>query len=301
MIGVAKARSLLFVPGTRPDRFDRAVISGADAVIVDLEDSVAPSEKASARTAVHDWLIAGSQPAARIAVRVNAIGTRWHADDLRMAASAGCAVVLPKSDKVDAVVAVRTLLPDRCPLIALVETARGVRDVAAVCRSQSVDRVAFGSVDFAVELGLDPVIPSATLNYARSALVVASAAAGLPPPLDGVTVAVDDHTQLSNDLEAAVSLGFGGKLAIHPRQVAAINDAWTPAPALVSWAERVIVAVCAHDARPDNGSGEPVGVTIVDGQMVDLPVVTRARRILAQAGEITRPKPENHTTANGTT
>jgi len=161
----------------------------------------------------------------------------------------------------------------------LIETARGIRDVAALSDSRLIDRVAFGSVDFAVELGLDPVSASSTLAYARSALVVASAAAGLSSPLDGVTTAVEDPARLAADLDDAVSTGLGGKLAIHPRQVTAINDAWTPAPALVSWAERVVAA-----SSPD------VGVTTVDGQMVDLPVLTRARRTLALAALATQPR-----------
>jgi citrate lyase subunit beta/citryl-CoA lyase len=297
MTGIGEARSLLFVPGTRADRFDRALASGADAVIVDLEDSVASADKTSARAAAHRWLAAGQ----RAVVRVNAVGTPWHAGDLRMAAAVDCPVLLPKADTVEAIADVRASLPEQCALLALVETARGVRNVAALCDSRSIDRVAFGSVDFAVELGLDPAAASATLGYARSALVVASAAAGLPPPLDGVTTAVDDPAQLAADLKDAVSIGFGGKLAIHPRQVAAINHAWTPAPALVNWAERVIAAVASPTgALRDDQSGEPIEVTVgvmtVDGQMVDLPVITRARRILARATLIASP-----TTANGTT
>jgi citrate lyase subunit beta / citryl-CoA lyase len=297
MTGIRDARSLLFVPGTRADRFDRALASGAEAVILDLEDSVAPADKASARAAAHRWLAAGQ----RAVVRVNAVGTPWHADDLRMAAAVGCPVLLPKADTVEAIADVRASLPEQCALLALVETARGVRDVAALCDSRSIDRVAFGSVDFAVELGLDPVTASATLGYARSALVVASAAAGLPPPLDGVTTAVDAPAQLAADVRNAVSIGFGGKLAIHPRQVAVINHAWTPAPALVSWAERVIAAVTSPtDALRDYQSGEPtevtLGVTTVDGQMVDLPLITRARRILSRATLTATP-----TTANGMT
>jgi citrate lyase subunit beta / citryl-CoA lyase len=305
MISATEARSLLFVPGTRSDRFQRAIASGADAVILDLEDSVTPSEKTSARTAVNKWLTAHPQPAVSVVVRVNALGTPWHADDLRMAAAAGCPVLLPKADTVDSLVAVRSSLPVQCILIALVETARGVGDVAAVCDSRSIDRAAFGSVDLAVELGIDPEGASATLAHARSALVVASAAAGLPPPLDGVTTAVDDSAQLAADLEDAVSIGFGGKFAIHPRQVAAINHAWTPAPALLSWARRVVAAASANVAHRDDQSGESaelsVGVTTVDGHMVDLPVITRARRILARANWATQPTTADPTTANGTT
>jgi citrate lyase subunit beta/citryl-CoA lyase len=272
MMSATEARSLLFVPGTRSDRFDRAATSGADAVILDLEDSVAPSAKLSARDEVRIWLTGPARPAEGVVVRVNGVGTAWHVDDLRMAATVGCAVLLPKADTVEGLVAVRAALPAQRQLVALIETARGVRDVAELCGSGLIDRVAFGSVDFTVELGLDPTRPSPTLTHARSALVVASAAAGLQSPLDGVTTAVDDPYRLAVDLEDAVSAGFGGKLAIHPRQVIAINQAWTPAPALVSWAERVIAA-CAHE----------VGVTTVDGQMVDLPVIMRARRTLALA------------------
>jgi citrate lyase subunit beta / citryl-CoA lyase len=306
MNSITEARSLLFVPGTRADRFESAVTSGADAVILDLEDSVAPSEKALARTAVERWLTADLQRAPSIAVRINAVGTPWHADDLRMAAAVGCPVLLPKADSVRALVTVRTDLPDHCPLIALIETARGVRDVASLCTSQSIDRLAFGSVDFAVELGLDPLTASATLTYARSTLVVSSAAAGLPPPVDGVTIAVDDPTRLASDLEDAVSIGFGGKLAVHPRQIAAINAAWTPSPALVNWAQRVMAATspkvtAGSDDHASEAAEATVGVTTVDGQMVDLPVVTRARRILARANRVRQPTMANQTMTNGTT
>jgi citrate lyase subunit beta/citryl-CoA lyase len=306
MNSITEARSLLFVPGTRADRFERAVTSGADAVILDLEDSVAPSEKTLARTAVERWLTADFQRAPSIAVRINAVDTTWHADDLRMVAAVGCAVLLPNADNVRALVTVRTDLPDHCALIALVETARGVRDVASLCTSQSIDRLAFGSVDFAVELGLDPLTASATLAYARSTLVVSSAAAGSPPPVDGVTTAVDDPTRLAADLKTAVSIGFGGKLAVHPRQIAAINDAWTPSPALVNWAQRVLAATSPTvTAGSYDHAGEAaeatVGVTTVDGQMVDQPVVTRARRILARANGVRQPTMGNQTITNGTT
>jgi citrate lyase subunit beta/citryl-CoA lyase len=296
MISISEARSLLFVPGTRADRFDRAAASGADAVILDLEDSVASKDKQAARAAAHHWLAAGGQAV----VRVNAAGTPWHAEDLRMAAGVASAVLLPKADTVQAVDDVRASLPSGCALIALVETARGVRDVAALCESGSIDRVAFGSVDFAVELGIDPAGASAPLGHARSAIVIASAASGLALPLDGVTTALDDTAQLAADIADSVSTGFGGKLAIHPRQVAAINQGWTPAPALVSWAERVLAAVAApvealRDGRPGEVTEDAVAVTTVDGQMVDRPVIIRARRILARAALATHSPTPNGT------
>jgi citrate lyase subunit beta/citryl-CoA lyase len=270
MSGVREARSLLFVPGTRNDRFDRALASGADGVIVDLEDSVAASDKEAARESARRWLPGAGR---RAIVRVNAVDTAWHADDLRMAAQVGCSVMLPKADSIEALVKVRADLPDRCRLVALIETARGVRDIAGLCASRLVDRLAFGSVDFAVELGLDPARSSPTVAYARSAVVVASAASNLPPPLDGVTTATDDPQRLDADLADAADAGFGGKLAIHPNQVAAINGTWTPDPTDVTWAERVITAFASAGG----------GVISLDGQMVDLPVHTRARRIVTRA------------------
>lgn len=259
---------MLFVPGTRSDRFDRAAASDADCVIVDLEDSVPAADKDAARDAVAGWLESGQQAI----VRVNAAGTPWHLDDCRMAAELGCSVLLPKTDRVEVLTEVRAMLRTSSALVALVETARGVRDVSALCASGAADRVAFGSVDFAVELGIDPARPSTTLQFARSAIVVASAAASLPPPLDRVTTALDDPERLTADLADAVSLGFGGKLAVHPDQVAAINQAWTPTAEEVNWARRVLAAT---DTR--------TGVASVAGEMVDLPVLVRAERIVARA------------------
>jgi citrate lyase subunit beta / citryl-CoA lyase len=297
MSSVRDARSLLFVPGTRPDRFDRAVASGADAVILDLEDSIAPAEKEFARGAVQRWLETGQSAV----IRINAYGTPWHDDDLCVAARAQCPVLLPKADRIDTLTAVRSRLPQDSLLLTLAETARGIGDIAALCDSGLIDRVAFGSVDLAVELGLDPTAASATMDHARSAVILACAAAGMPAPWDGVTTAVDNSERLRADIEHALSLGFGGKLAIHPRQISAINQAWTPAPALIDWAERIIAAVSADGrseprAQPDGHTTSTLGVTSVDGQMVDLPLITRARQILARAS-LTAPS----TTANGST
>jgi citrate lyase subunit beta / citryl-CoA lyase len=299
MMNIVEARSLLFVPGTRNDRFDRAATSGADGVILDLEDSVAPADKTAARTAVRSWLDAGSRPVSGVVVRVNAVGTPWHDADLRMVAAAGCAVLLPKADTVDALRSVRAELSGQRTLLALIETARGVCDVASLCCSRLIDRAAFGSVDLAVELGLDPVSASPTLAYARSALVMASAAAGLPQPLDAVTTAVDDLGRLAADLEDGVSIGFGGKLAIHPRQIEPINSAWAPASAVVSWAERVIAAAFTDGIDHALEGGEvAVGITTVDGQMVDVPVITRARQILARAAAAAKQPTAARTTAS---
>jgi citrate lyase subunit beta/citryl-CoA lyase len=262
------ARSLLFVPATAPHRFAKAVASGADLVVVDLEDAVAASDKAVARTAVEQWLRAGGPSTA---VRINGVGTHWYADDIALVRRYACPVVLPKADPAS-VRAARAALGETVELLALVETARGVAECAELCRLGSVSRLAFGALDFTTELGIDPATADGVLGYARAVLVVASAAAGLPPPVDGITPAVHDADALRRDLERSRSTGFGGKLAIHPAQVPVINDAFTPSAAELRWAEQVCDAA---------GSGD--GVTTVDGAMVDLPVLTRARRLRDRA------------------
>ncbi|WP_030608554.1 HpcH/HpaI aldolase/citrate lyase family protein [Streptomyces sclerotialus] len=258
---LAAARSLLFVPGHRSDRYAKAAAAGADGVVVDLEDAVAPDAKDAARDAVAEWLAGG----ARAVVRINAPGTEWYAADLAMAAAHGAPVMLPKAEDPAALesAAART---GGGPLLALVETAAGVENAAALCRVPGVVRAAFGSIDLAAQLGVDPDDRPA-LAYARSRLVCASAAAGLAPPLDGVTTGLAADGPPASDVAYARRLGFGGKLCIHPRQLGAVHEGFTPSAAEREWAHRVLAA-----------EGP---VAVVDGRMVDRPVLERARRILA--------------------
>jgi citrate lyase subunit beta/citryl-CoA lyase len=256
----AVPRALLFVPGDRPERFDKACASGADAVIVDLEDAVAAGAKTRARDAVADWLTADRQ----IWLRLNASSTHWFDDDLALARHPGVAgIVLPKvegADDVRRLAGVRT--------IALIESARGMANVDAVAGSNGVERLAFGSIDFAVDLGI-PGEGDALLLF-RSRLVLASRLSGLVAPIDGVTVAIDDIAALRADAQRARSLGFGGKLCIHPKQVAIVREVFAPTASEVAWAERVVAAA-------DAAGGAAVAV---DGAMVDRPVLLRARTIL---------------------
>ncbi|MEV0600112.1 CoA ester lyase [Streptomyces sp. NPDC050315] len=263
---LAAARSLLFVPGHRADRFAKAAAAGADGVIVDLEDAVAPDAKDAARDDVAMWLAGG----ARAVVRVNAPGTEWFEADLAMAAAHGAPVMLPKAEDPAVLEAVTGAAGGRSPVLALIETAAGVENAAALCRVPGVVRAAFGSIDLAAQLGVDPDDHLA-LAYARSRLVCASAAAGLAPPLDGVTTDLTADGPLPSDVAHARRLGFGGKLCIHPRQLAAVHEGFTPSPAEQKWARRVLAA------------GE--AVTVVDGRMVDRPVLERARRILRAGGD----------------
>ncbi len=259
------ATTLLFVPGDRPERFAKAEAAGADLVVIDLEDAVSPAAKDDARAAALEW-----QGTAKAAVRINATGTPWHHADVTALAADGVPrlVVVPKADAAS-LVAAASALPAGTELLALVETAAGVLDAAAIAAVPGVARLAIGTYDLAAELGVDPD-DAVALAAARGALVLASAAAGLPAPVDGVTGAVRDPERLAADVAAARRLGFGGKLCIHPTQVGPTARGFAPRPVERDWARRVVTAV-------DSAGG---GVCTVDGRMIDEPVVVRARRIL---------------------
>ncbi|WP_326773313.1 HpcH/HpaI aldolase/citrate lyase family protein [Streptomyces sp. NBC_01445] len=266
---LAAARTLLFVPGHRPDRFEKAAAAGADAVIVDLEDAVAPDGKDAARRHAADWLARGGDAV----VRINAPGTAWWDADLDLVTAFGCPVMLPKAEDPEVIARIAEV----CAVIPLVETAAGIERALDVCCAPGVVRAAFGSVDLATELGVrhDDTL---ALAYGRSRLVMACAAAGVAPPLDGVTTALDDADALAQDLQHARRLGFGGKLCIHPKQLPAVSAGFAPTDEELAWARKVLAA---GDA-----------VSAVDGVMVDRPVQEQARRLLGvkfttgSAGEV---------------
>jgi citrate lyase subunit beta / citryl-CoA lyase len=262
---VADARSLLFVPGDRPDRFEKALSAGADGVILDLEDAVAPERKSAARESVRSWL--AEHPLST--VRINSRGTVWYDEDVALVAKSRASVMLPKTETRTDVQRLIADLGSRQPIVALIETALGVQSAQEISQVEGVVRTAFGHVDLAVELDVDPCNRNAFL-LARSLIVMAARAAGLPGPLDGVTVAIDDTELLRSDVRHALSLGMAGKLCIHPNQIRVAHDCMTPDEADVRWAKRIL-------ATSSDGAA-----MAVDGQMVDAPVLERARRILAR-------------------
>lgn len=262
MTQVARARSLLFVPGDRPDRFDKAGACGADAVIIDLEDAVPPERKPNALRRALAWLSTES----RAAVRINPRNTTWHRAEVRALRKLDVAVVLPKTERPDDVAAlVDAFGPDR--VVALLETPRGIVAADAIAEVTGVVRLAFGNVDLAAALAVRSD-STAALAHARGRVVLAAASAGLPPPLDGVTTALHDEATLIADVARAREVGFGGKLCIHPRQVPIVNAGLLPGPEEVEWARRVV------DAEAGGG------VTVLDGSMIDAPEVARAKALL---------------------
>ena len=248
----------LFVPADRPERFARAAASGADAVVIDLEDAVAPAAKAAARAGL------GALPGQAL-LRINAVGTPWHAEDLRAAVRLRLAgVVLPKAESAAQVALVRAATGH--PVIALIETARGLAQAREIAAEAS--RLAFGSIDYAADLGIGHT--RVALAQARAELVLASRLTGIAAPIDGVTTAFQDAALIEDDCRHAVEMGFGGKLLIHPAQVSPARRGFAPPPAESDWAQRVL-------ALPEGAA------VAVDGAMVEAPVVARARAILARA------------------
>jgi citrate lyase subunit beta / citryl-CoA lyase len=253
-------RTYLFVPGNRPERFSKALASGADAVIIDLEDAVPPAERDAARANVRAW----ASPAHPVLIRVNGATTEWHRDDIALASLPGVsAIVLPKAERVS------DLAPIGKPVLPIVETARGFWHAADLADATNTQRLMFGSIDFQVDLGIHG--EGEELLYFRSQLVLVSRLAGLPSPVDGITAAFDKPDLLRADTDRARRLGFGGKLCIHPKQIPTVHECFGPTPAEEAWAKRVVEAASA-------AGGAAVSM---DGEMIDRPVIARAEAILA--------------------
>lgn len=261
--------SYLFVPGSRPERFGKALASGADQVIIDLEDAVAPADKLLARDAVR----ASLDPDFPAAVRINSADSEWFEQDLSLCGLPGvAAVVLPKAASVADIARVRAA--GAPAVLALIESAEGIANARALAAADGVSRLMFGSIDFSVDLGIEG--DERELDHFRSELVLASRLAGIAPPVDGVTTAIDDAELLRRETLRGKRFGFGGKLCIHPKQLAAVHAAYLPSNDEVHWAMRVLDA-----ARLAGG-----GAVAVDGKMVDKPVMLRAERILQAASRL---------------
>lgn len=259
----------LFVPGNRPERFAKALASGADRIIIDLEDAVAPADKAGARTAIAEWLGSPAAPRERVLIRINDVTSTWHADDLALAHAVQVAcVMLPKCEAADQVAAVRASLAPDGSVLALIETARGMVALQDIAAAPGVLRLAFGALDYMVDLDLPAGSPA--LDYAAAQIAIASRAAGLASPVAGVTPELD-AARVAADMAQARALGFGAKMCIHPSQVVAVRTALAPSAEEMDWAQRVLQAwnACAG------------GALQLDGKMIDRPVVLKAERILA--------------------
>ena len=272
---LAQARSLLFVPGNRPERFLKAAQSGADAVVLDLEDAVPPAQKDAARDAIgQQWaqLLALQVP---LVVRINAADSAaWPADLAALARLPQlAAVMVPKAESAETLRQAHHALAG-VALLPLIESAAGYDALAPIAAAPGVLRLVLGHIDFMADTGLQCSDDERELAPLRFAIAMATRRQRLAPAIDGVTVAIDDAQRLREDTQRALRFGFGAKLCIHPRQVAGVHEALAPSAAELDWARRVVAADAA-------AAGAAVQL---DGRMVDAPVVLQARRVLARAG-----------------
>ncbi len=265
--GDGPARSWLFVPATRPDRFAKAAASGADRVIVDLEDAVAPDEKADARRGLMTATIPRDVP---VYVRVNSALTPWFEEDLGVARTLAIrGVLLPKADSPAHVERVLAAIAPQHVVVPIIETAAGLWNVLDVARCPRVERLVFGALDFTLDTGIHDA--DGAFDAVRSRIVVASKVAGIAPPVDLVTLAIDDQEQLRRHAARSRSFGFGGKLCIHPKQIPITNDAFRPSDEEVAWARAVLDEL---SSRPEDA------VFVHRGELVDRPVIQRAKQII---------------------
>lgn len=264
----------LFAPADSPHKIEKALASAADAIILDLEDGVAPADKEQAR---QNLLTFFKNPAPehlkkKILVRCNQTGTADFPLDMEVIAQCQIhAVMLPKSESSADVSEVTKHLPN-IEILPLLESARGLYNMPAIVQASSqIRRVAFGSVDYALDLGVDWTAEGIERNYAMGHIVVLSRALNLAPPIGAVFPSLDQEEAFFLDTQRNQQTGFFGRMIIHPRQIDTVLQVYQPAPEQREWYQRVVTA---YEAEGGLGSIQ------LDGQLIDLPVYKRAKRAL---------------------
>lgn len=283
------AKTYLFVPGNAPHRFQQAVCCGADAVIFDLEDAVHPDEKNQARENIIQW-DKNDTPVSEINckryIRLNKFGSVEFSEDIEFLnrlnnkeklrnnaqskhKTAKWEIVLPKIESSEMLHDAREMInrnrSETVNIIAIIETAQGLHHAEEICAA-GVERVAFGSLDFSLDIHCDQSLYA--LLYARSRIVLASRLADLPPPIDCVNPDFTHHDRVLADALHARSLGFSAKLCIHPSQIDAVQQAFATDRSKIDWAKQVLKAA------------EHSYAFQINGEMVDLPVIEQARQLL---------------------
>ena len=276
-------RSYLYAPGSHPGVMEKALVAGADAVILDLEDSVVPADKLAAREQVAAVIArAGAAGRGELHVRINRGPEGPDLDDLAAVTAPGLTGLrLPKVGSADEVRAVAAALdglegsagmvPGTVVLYLSIETAAAALAAAELAGAPRVARLVFGATDFLADIASPGATDGPATVVARGTLVLASRAAGIGAPVDCVHTALDDDEGLRRSARSARELGFFGKSVIHPRQIPAVHEVFTPSGEELSAARRVLAHVEAH--------GD--GASALDGQMIDAAVVARARRLVA--------------------
>lgn len=284
-------RSFLFVPGSEERKLAKSASLGADAVILDLEDGVAPARKAQARDQVRTFLQAQDRPGIEWLIRLNGFHTPYFKADLKDSLRAGPhALVIPKVDSPEVLHLVDAHLAEAeqalarpaggLKIFALVESARGILNAPSIAgATRRLLGLMLGHVDLCTDLGIGAGAASESIvHHARCQLVLAARAAGLDA-VDTIYLKPQDLDGLRVEAAAAAALGFVGKLAIHPAQIPIIHEAFTPSVVRLQRAERILEAWRQAQA-------EGRGVCLLDGELIEAPVVEGERRILARARKI---------------
>jgi (3S)-malyl-CoA thioesterase len=275
---VRPLRSVLYIPGSKERALEKARSLPADAIIFDLEDAVAPDEKAGARTVLVGMLGEGGYGRRLRIVRINALSTPWGRADAEAATAMDCdAVLVPKVEGPRDVAAVREIVGD-LPVWAMMETPRGCLNALAIAVAPGLAGFVMGTNDLAKELGARFRPDRLPMTAALGACLMAARAAGIPC-VDGVYNAFRDEAGLRAECEQGRDLGMDGKTLIHPAQIAIANEVFAPSEAEVALAERQIAAF-------DEALAAGQGVAVLDGKIVENLHVASARAILARAGAI---------------
>lgn len=276
-------RSVLFVPGGDPSKIARAQQTPADTIVLDLEDAIAPEKKAEARACVATAIREGGFDQAELAVRINPPGTPFFDDDLAAVVDAPtAAIMLPKAERSDEIAAIADRLEASTVLLLLVESPLGIADALSIAgATPRAEALCFGHADFSLQMGLaNTDVTNPVVHHARSAVAIAAKARGLAP-IDCVHIAVRDEESFRTDTALGLSIGYEGRLCIHPQQVEIANEIYTPSPAQLEYAHRVIDGW-------ERARREGDGVCTIDGKMVDQPLVAQQQRVLARAARSAR-------------
>ena len=293
-MGLGPLRTALFVPGNRPDRVDKAVTTSADAVIIDLEDSVALTEKETSRSKVHDKILEHAER--KIIVRVNSLDSPFFEGDLaEVITDNPVCLMVPKVESAAHVREInkqllkvekeKGLVQGAVPVIPLIESAGAVQNIFRIATEKTepsrIYCVAFGAADYTLDMGIEITREGAELSYPRSRIAIASRAARIAPPLDTpFMMDLKDTEALKVDAGRAKQLGFQGKLCIHPNQIEPCHAIFSPAKEEILYAERVVQVF-------EEAEKEGSAAIQLDGRFIDYPIVERARRILKLAKLIT--------------
>ncbi len=267
------ARSFLFVPANRPERFLKATASGADAVILDLEDSVPFESKKDARLAIKSSWQELKRSGISLVIRINSPETKWGLEDLDFFQGLDGlnGVMVPKCESSSSLNRVSQNFIG-VPLLPIIESAAGYLALPEIAKTAYVSRLVVGHIDFLADSGMLCSEDQLELNSLRFQVAMCSRVGGLAPAIDGVTVSVDDVELIRADAERSIRFGFGGKLCIHPKQISIVHEILAPSADQISWANKVI------DAMEISGGA----AVQLDGKMIDLPVLLQAKRLLSR-------------------